>query len=128
MTSDEAVAAESGVVLLAGDFPLRPPSAAEHREILELGLDPDSGEARIGYRVARWTRGQGAATHAVNAVADWASQQRALRRILLTHAVENTASCRVAEKGGFRLERLLPANKVFGDGLVHDEHLHVREL
>jgi RimJ/RimL family protein N-acetyltransferase len=50
-----------------------------------------------------------------------------VQRIALTHAVENSASCRVAYKSGFRLEELLPANKRFGDGVIHDEHLHVRD-
>lgn len=172
------------MILDAGGFVLRPPDVAEHREVLELGLDPDvrlwnprcriadeasairdclegadwsdgshatfsiihresgryagnialhgldpeTGEARIGYRVAPWTRGQGVATHAVEAVSTWAATHRSVRRILLTHAVENAPSCRVAEKSGFRLDRLLPAHKQFGDGLVHDEHLHVREF
>lgn len=174
------------VVLTAGEFLLRPPDVAEHREVLELGLDADvrlwnprcriadeasaiedclagadwsdgthatfsivhrdtgryagnialhalapdaaHGHGHIGYRVAPWARGQGVAGRAVEAVADWALTQRGLlRSILLTHAVENSASCRVAGKSGFRLERILPANKRFGDGLVHDEHLHVRD-
>jgi RimJ/RimL family protein N-acetyltransferase len=171
------------VILTAGDFLLRPPAVAEHREVLELGLDPDvrlwnprcritdeaeairdclngadwsdgshatfsiihresggyagnialhgldpdAGQAKIGYRVARWARGRGVATLAVDTVATWALARRSLRRVLLTHAVENEASCRVAHKSGFRLERVLPANKRFGDGLLHDEHLHVRE-
>ena len=170
------------VTLLVGGFLLRPPSTAEHRAVLELGLDPDvrlwnprcritdeasaiedcragadwSGgghatfsiiqcateryagniavhgidptatRAKIGYRIAGWARGQGVASGAVDAVAAWAFAQSSLRRIELTHAVENAASCRVAQKGGFGLERLLPANKKFGDGRVHDEHLHAR--
>jgi RimJ/RimL family protein N-acetyltransferase len=170
------------VTLIAGDFLLRPPRTVEHREVLELGLDPDvrlwnprcqisdeagavadcvagadwsdgshatfsiihratdryagnialhsidasAAEARIGYRIARWARGQGLATHALDAVATWALAQRALRRILLTHAVENAASCRVADKAGFPFAEFLPSHKRFGDGLVHDEHLHIR--
>lgn len=171
------------VVLTAGEFLLRPPTVAEYREVLELGLDPDvrrwnprcriadeagairdcvtgsdwsggnhatfsivhrdsgryagnialhaldpeAAQANVGYRVALWARGRGVATQAVESVAVWALTGIPLRRILLTHAVENTASCRVADKSGFRLERILPANKLFGDGLVHDEHLHVRD-
>jgi RimJ/RimL family protein N-acetyltransferase len=91
------------------------------------GIDPDTAQAKIGYRVARWARGQGLATRALDIVATWAMAQRLVRCIVLTHAVENAASCRVAHKSGFRLERLLPANKRFGDGLVHDEHLHIRD-
>jgi RimJ/RimL family protein N-acetyltransferase len=91
------------------------------------GIDPDTAHAKIGYRIANWTRGAGLATQAVQCVTTWALTERALQRIILTHAVENAASCRVAEKSGFRLEQLLPANKRFGDGLIHDEHLHVRD-
>lgn len=89
-------------------------------------IDHAAAQAKIGYRIAPWTRGQGLATQAVDTVATWALTQRSLHRVLLTHAVENKASCRVAHKTGFRLERFLPANKRFGDGLIHDEHLHIR--
>ncbi len=171
------------VTLTVGAFLLRPPDVAEHRAVLELGLDPDvrlwnprcritdeagaiqdcrtgadwsdgshatfsiihrdsgryagnialhgidkeAAQAKIGYRIAPWARGQGLATQAVDTVAAWALTERSLCHILLTHAVENTGSCRVAEKSGFRLEKHLPANKRFGDGLVHDEHLHIRD-
>ena len=90
------------------------------------GIDASAAEARVGYRVARWVRGQGVATQALDAVAAWALAQRPLRRILLTHAVENAASCRVADKAGFHLAEFLPSHKRFGDGFVHDEHLHIR--
>ena len=90
------------------------------------GIDSSAAQARVGYRVARWARGQGVATQALDAVAAWAFSQLPLRRILLTHAVENGASCRVADKAGFRFAELLAAHKRFGDGLVHDEHLHIR--
>jgi RimJ/RimL family protein N-acetyltransferase len=91
------------------------------------GIDTETAQAKIGYRIAPWTRGQGVATQAVEGLAAWALTQLPLRRIVLTHAIENTASCRVAHKTGFRLERILPAHKRFGDGLVHDEHLHIRD-
>jgi RimJ/RimL family protein N-acetyltransferase len=54
--------------------------------------DAEAAEAKIGYRIAPWTRGQGVATRAVEGVASWALTQLPLRRIVLTHAVENTAS------------------------------------
>lgn len=92
------------------------------------GIDAGTGEAKVGYRIARWSRGRGVASRAVESVAAWGFAELSLRRVLLTHAVENAASCRVAEKCGFGLERFLQASKVFGDGLVHDEHLHVRSV
>ncbi|WP_306215172.1 GNAT family N-acetyltransferase [Actinoplanes sp. RD1] len=89
--------------------------------------DIDNGQAHIGYRVAPWTRGRGLATACVRTVAAWAGTELGLRRILLTHAVENVASCRVAGKAGFGLNGISRASKRFGDGLLHDEHVHVRE-
>jgi RimJ/RimL family protein N-acetyltransferase len=89
------------------------------------GIDTVRRQASVGYRIAPWTRGRGVATAAVNALVAWAFPRYGLGRISLTHAVENTASCRVAEKCGFTLRAVLPENKRFGDGELHDEHLHV---
>ncbi|MYT33743.1 GNAT family N-acetyltransferase [Streptomyces sp. SID8354] len=88
------------------------------------GIDRENAQAKVGYRIARWTRGQGVATAAVHCVADWALRELGLNRIVLTHGVENTASCRVAQKAGFGLEGTLRMAKRFGDGRLHDEHLH----
>ncbi|MBU2663681.1 GNAT family N-acetyltransferase [Actinoplanes bogorensis] len=87
-------------------------------------IDRAGRRAAVGYRVAPWARGRGLAAEAVRAVVDWAFGPLELERIELTHAVENTASCRVAQKAGFALEAILPANKRFGDGRLHDEHRH----
>ncbi|WP_305786088.1 GNAT family N-acetyltransferase [Symbioplanes lichenis] len=87
-------------------------------------IDPGRAQAHIGYRIAPWTRERGLATACVRTVAGWASAKLGMRRIVLTHAVENIASCRVAEKAGFALTGTTPASKRFGDGLLHDEHVH----
>ncbi len=39
--------------------------------------------------------------------------------------MENVASCRVAQRAGFALQEVTPSSKRFGDGLLHDEHLHL---
>ncbi|NRQ40566.1 GNAT family N-acetyltransferase [Nonomuraea sp. NN258] len=88
------------------------------------GLDRENAQARIGYRIAPWARGRGAATASVRAVTGWAVTVLELERIVLTHAVENQASCRVAGKAGFALEGVMRSARRFGDGLLHDEHLH----
>ncbi len=52
------------------------------------------------------------APRALTALADWAFAAFArdgLTRLDLLHQVDNTASCRVAEKSGFVLSGLLPA-------------------
>jgi RimJ/RimL family protein N-acetyltransferase len=82
--------------------------------------------AAIGYRTAPWARGQGVATTAVAAVARWAFGALGMERISLPHDPENLASCRVAEKAGFRAEGTLRGAYRADDGTRHDEHVHAR--
>lgn len=66
--------------------------------------------AEVGYWTAAAARGRGVAPRAVRAVADWALSggvTAPFDRLELLHAVDNTASCRVAEKCGFPLDSLL---------------------
>lgn len=90
------------------------------------GIDPVQRDAQVGYRVAPWARGQGVGTEALAAVSRWAFDALDLHRIELAHAVENPASCRVAEKAGFRREGTLRQSFTYGDGRRHDEHVHAR--
>lgn len=89
-------------------------------------VDRTMRDAEIGYRVAAWARGEGVATQAVRAITAWAYETLDLHRISLFHAIENAASCRVAEKSGYRLEGALRSSHVYGDGERHDEHQHAR--
>jgi RimJ/RimL family protein N-acetyltransferase len=82
--------------------------------------------AEIGYWTAPAARGRGVAPAAVRAITDWifdAFGPSSLRQIMLVHDVDNPASCRVAEKAGYRFRELSPANPPlwFTDG-----HIHVR--
>ena len=83
-------------------------------------------DASIGYWTVPAARGRGIAGRAVAAVARWAFVALDLHRIELCHAVDNPASCRVADKAGFRLEGTLREAYRYGDGRRHDEHLHAR--
>jgi RimJ/RimL family protein N-acetyltransferase len=89
-------------------------------------IDHAQADAEVGYRVAAWARGGGIATEAMRVLADWAFPALGLVRVQLFHAVANPASCRVAEKVGFRHEGTLRQSYVYGDGTRHDEHLHAR--
>jgi RimJ/RimL family protein N-acetyltransferase len=89
-------------------------------------IDPDQGTAELGYRVLPAERGRGVATAALATAAALVFVQKGLRRLELFHAVANVASCTVAERAGFRLEGILRQSYRYGDGEVHDEHLHAR--
>ena len=89
-------------------------------------IDREQSGASIGYRVAPWARGRGAATAALAAVTDWAFTGLGLARVELCHAVVNPASCRVAVKAGYPVEGTLRQAMVYGDGRRYDEHIHGR--
>ncbi|MEU7473405.1 GNAT family N-acetyltransferase [Streptomyces sp. NPDC044984] len=83
--------------------------------------------AEVGYWTAAHARGGGVAPRALTAVADWAFATFAhegLTRLELLHQVDNTASCRVAEKCGFALSGLLPAAP---PAFPLDGHRHIRQ-
>jgi len=89
-------------------------------------VDPVQSDAEIGYWTAPAARGQGVAAVAVDAACRWAFATLPVDRIELCHAVENTASGRVAEKAGFTLEGRLRRSYRYGDGVKHDELLWAR--
>ena len=89
-------------------------------------IDLDQRDAEVGYWTVPAARGRGVAVRAVGAVVGWGFTGLGLQRIQLFHAVENTASARVAEKAGFTREGRLRRSHRFGDGLWHDELLWAR--
>jgi RimJ/RimL family protein N-acetyltransferase len=69
---------------------------------------PDGQEAvEIDYWVAAAGRGKGAATRAAVLVSRWALDVLGAERVQLRADVENTGSCRVAEKAGFVREGVM---------------------
>lgn len=89
-------------------------------------IDLERRVAAVGYRTAPWARGRGVATAALGAAARWAFGALEIERISLPHDLDNLASCRVAEKAGFRAEGTLRGAYRADDGTRHDEHLHAR--
>jgi RimJ/RimL family protein N-acetyltransferase len=86
---------------------------------------PGRPAAEVGYWTAAPARGRGVAPRALEAVTGWAFTRFAaagLTRLELLHQVDNPASCRVAEKAGYRFEEVLPARPPF----PRDGHRHVR--
>ncbi|WP_328297458.1 GNAT family N-acetyltransferase [Streptomyces sp. NBC_00435] len=84
------------------------------------------GALEAGYWTVAGARGRGVASRALGALTAWAFEAFAadgLERIELLHQMDNAASCRVAEKTGYALERILPAAP---PAFPLDGHLHVR--
>ncbi|MCA1713139.1 MAG: GNAT family N-acetyltransferase [Actinobacteria bacterium] len=87
-------------------------------------LDLWQGQAEVTYWTVAAARGTGVAPRAVQAVATWAFGL-GFHRLELGHSTANSASCRVAEKSGFRLECTRREQGMHADGW-HDMHLHAR--
>jgi len=72
-----------------------------------LGVDWDERRCEIGYWLAPWARGRGAATRAVALLAPWALRELGLARVALHTTPDNEPSQRVAERAGFTREGVL---------------------
>jgi RimJ/RimL family protein N-acetyltransferase len=72
-----------------------------------LRIDWDAARAEIGYWLAPWGRGRGAATRAVILLAHWALRTLAFARLELRVETGNAASQAVAERAGFVREGVL---------------------
>ncbi len=101
---------------------------ATDRLIGGIGLTPISDVARrasVGYWVAPWARGRGAATAATRALSGLAFKYGMHRLDLLT-AMENSPSQRVALAAGYRREGVLRGVAVGRDGEWEDRVVWAR--
>jgi RimJ/RimL family protein N-acetyltransferase len=102
---------------------------AEHRpagHVVLKDVAPGKPSAEVGYWTVAHARGRGVASRALEALTGWAFDllgPGGLRRLELLHQVDNPASCRVAGKSGYALDRILPAAP---PGFPLDGHRHVR--
>lgn len=83
------------------------------------------GSASLSYWVTPTARGRAIATRSVEALSAWAFGQIGFNRLDIHHSTANTASCRVAERTGYKLEGTLRQAVKHADGW-HDWHLHGR--
>jgi len=70
-------------------------------------IDRDAGELELGYIVARQARGRGIATEILRLLTRWAFDELKAQRAYLVIDVGNSASARVAERCGYRLEGVM---------------------
>ncbi|GAA1355615.1 GNAT family N-acetyltransferase [Streptomyces beijiangensis] len=84
--------------------------------------DPAGTDGEVGYWTVGAARGRGIAPRSVEAIVEWAYDGLGLRRLELIHAIDNDASCRVAEKTGFSYAQTLAATPPW----PNDAHLHIR--
>jgi RimJ/RimL family protein N-acetyltransferase len=89
-------------------------------------IDRAQAEGEVGYWTVAAARGRGIAARCTDAVCRWGFSALELDRIQLFHAVENTASARVAAKAGFTQEGRLRRSYRYPDGVKHDELLWSR--
>ncbi|MEU4652612.1 GNAT family N-acetyltransferase [Streptomyces sp. NPDC023723] len=84
--------------------------------------------ARVGYWVLPEARGRGVATRALLLAAEYAYAELGLHRLELGHGVGHGASCRVAERCGFRAEGVLRDAMFEAErhDAFRDVHLHAR--
>lgn len=79
--------------------------------------------AGMGYWTAPAVRGRGIAPRALRAISRWAIENTGFHRLQLEHSTQNEASCKVAQKAGFRPEGTRISAALHRDGW-HDMHVH----
>ncbi len=90
------------------------------------GWQAGSDVAEVGYWTAAAARNRGIASRAVEMLTAWAFESfgaQGLQRIELLHQQDNLASCRVAQKSGYALIGVLPAEP---PAFPAAGHLHAR--
>jgi RimJ/RimL family protein N-acetyltransferase len=114
----------------SGDFAVwaiaDPDDTVIHGGIQISAVARKSLHAMTGYGLLAGSRGHGYGAEALRTVSEWAFETTNLNRLALMHAIENEASCAVATAAGFALEGTTRQSHRFGDGNLHDEHLHAR--
>ncbi|MGH2724093.1 MAG: GNAT family N-acetyltransferase [Actinomycetota bacterium] len=99
------------------------PDSGDLLGAIGLRVHDRGGVGEVGYWVRREDRGRGVATRATRLLSLWAFATLGLSRIELFAAVENTPSCRVAERAGFRREGVLRSRIAAKEGR-HDAAIY----
>lgn len=79
-----------------------------------FGFDQDREQGELGYWMAPWARGRGAAAQAVRLLSDWGHRELGLERIYALIEEVNTASIRVALAAGFHPQDHIESSELKG--------------
>ena len=88
-----------------------------------LGEDVERCSAEVGYWLGETHWGRGVATRALVGFTGYAFAAYEVERLFAVPLATNTASCRVLEKAGYRLEGRMRRSAV-KDGVVQDQLLY----
>lgn len=88
-----------------------------------LGEDVERRSAEVGYWLGESYWGRGIATCALVGFTEYALATYEVERLFAVPLAANTASCRVLEKAGYRLEGRMRRSAV-KDGVVQDQFLY----
>ncbi|CCQ11614.1 Acetyltransferase [Pseudoalteromonas luteoviolacea B = ATCC 29581] len=83
-------------------------------------------EREVGYLFLPSAQGKGYATEALNASIEFAVQHQGAERFIAVVSEGNTASMRVLEKCGFKLDRVVPNAFEIGGKKYDDYHFSLR--
>ena len=107
---------ETAFAVTAGDLPVGSIGAV-------LREDVERYSAEVGYWLGEAYWGRGIATRALVAFTRFAFSAYGVERLFAVPLAANTASCRVLEKAGYRLEGRMRRSAV-KDGVVQDQLLY----
>lgn len=107
---------ETAFAVTVGDLPVGSVGAV-------LGEDVERCSAEVGYWLGESCWGRGIATRALVGFTRFALAAYEVERLFAVPFAANTASCRVLEKAGYRLEGRMRRSAV-KDGVVQDQLLY----
>jgi RimJ/RimL family protein N-acetyltransferase len=93
-------------------------------DVTAMHIDRFTASAWVGYWTAPWARKRGVASTALAAITRWGFEAVGFHRLQLSHAIENTASCRVAENAGYVAEGIMRSALPTVSGSWWDMELH----
>ncbi len=94
---------DSKDVIINKRYAISLPDTDEMVGMVGMGLENNLNEVEMAYFISEKYRGYGYTKEAVNALAEWCFSVSDIKYLILTIDCANIASCKLAEKCGFKL-------------------------